>query len=202
MIAYLEGTVLLSHADYLVMKTTGGVGYQVYVPQVLLIQASEKVLSLHIHTHIRENDITLYGFSSLGEKQLFEMLIKTSGVGPKLGMAVLSVLRPQQLIQAIQSQNVGLLNSVPGIGKKTAAKLCLDMNDHLKKAPVVGLDIGASTITQQSLPASHAEELVSALTNMGFSERDVLSILGQVQAEAQSFEEQFKKALALLTSIR
>lgn len=201
MIAYLEGTVLFTESDYLVLKTTEGVGYQVFMPQPLLQEAvKNEAMHFHIHTYVREGESTLYGFASLEEKKLFEMLIKTSGVGPKLAVTVLSILRPARLIQAIQTQNIPQLNAIPGIGKKTASKLYLDMTDQLKRHPIVGLEWQEPQQITTPMPASKADELLSALTNMGFSEKDVLSILGQVQTEGQSFEEQVKKALALLTS--
>ncbi len=201
MIAYLEGIVLLTEPGSLVLKTSAGVGYQVFLPEPLLLAAVKNEAGhYYIHTYVREGESTLYGFASLEEKKLFEMLIKTSGVGPKLGVMVLSILRPPQLIQAIQNQNIPQLNAIPGIGKKTASKLYLDMTDQLKKHPIVGLEWRESQQVSANIPASEVDELLSALTNMGFSEKDVLSILGQAQAEGKSFEEQIKKALALLSS--
>ena len=134
MIAYLEGHILRSEANLIVLKTSANVGYAVHVPlQVSEKFSAEEFLSLHIHPNYREDDISLYGFQSLEEKELFEMLIKTSGVGPKLGLAVLSAISPRQLVDAVQQDNTGVFSQVPGIGKKTAAKLCLDMKDQLKK---------------------------------------------------------------------
>ncbi|MBF0276255.1 MAG: Holliday junction branch migration protein RuvA [SAR324 cluster bacterium] len=201
MIAYLEGTVFLTEADYLVIKTATGVGYQVFLPKPLLLQAVvNESVHYHIQTYVRDGEGTLYGFASLEEKKLFEMLIKTSGVGPKLGIMILSILRPPQLIQAIHQQNIPQLNSIPGIGKKTASKLFLDMTDQLKKHPIAGQEWEKDPKIPNQSSASETDELLSALTNMGFSEKDVLSILGQIHADGQSFEEQIKKALALLTS--
>lgn len=201
MIAYLEGTVLFTEPDYLVLRTSSGVGYQVFMPQSLLMEAlKNETVHYHIHTYVRDGEITLYGFASLEEKKLFEMLIKTPGVGPKLGIVTLSTLRPKQLVTAVQNQNIAQLNAVPGIGKKTASKLCLDMADQLKKHPIIGLAWQAVPLSSGKMPASPTDELFSALTNMGFSEKDVLSILRQVRTEEQSFEEQIKKALTLLTS--
>lgn len=200
MIAYLEGTVLFKEEDYCVLQTSSGVGYQVFVPQSLLIQLVEKeTIQLHVHTHVREGEITLYGFTTQAEIKLFEMLIKTSGVGPKLGIVTLSTLTPAQLVQAIHDQNVNQLNAVPGIGKKTASKLCLDMADQLKKRPIVDLKITPNPGNSGPKNTSEVSDLLSALTNMGFSEKDVLSVLGQVNSES-SFEDRLKKALMLLTS--
>lgn len=203
MIAYLEGTILCKEADSLVLQTAFGVGYQVFMPQSLLEEATPSAtMSCHIHTYVREGESTLYGFASLEEKKLFEMLIKTSGVGPKLAIVILSTLRPKRLIEAIHHQNIAQLNAVPGIGKKTASKLCLDMTDQLQKHPLVGFDWQGTPNDSENRKTSRADDLFSALTNMGFSEKDVLSVLGQMPTETLSFEEQIKKALAQLTSFQ
>ena len=132
MIDYLEGHVLRSEDNLIVLKTSGGVGYAVYVLKHLSVKVSlEEFLTLHIYTNVREDDLSLYGFLNLEEKEIFKMLIKTSGVGPKLGLAVLSVLSPSQLMEAVYKGNAESFSQVSGIGKKTAAKLCLDLKDQL-----------------------------------------------------------------------
>ena len=141
MIAYLEGHILRSEANLIVLKTSANVGYAVHVPlQVSVKYSPEEFLSLHIHPNYREDDISLYGFQNLEEKELFEMLIKTSGVGPKLGLAVLSAISTHQLVDAVQQNNTEVFSQVSGIGKKTAAKLCLDMKDQLKKHSFSGFE--------------------------------------------------------------
>ena len=203
MIAFLEGTVRIIEADYLILQTSAGVGYQVFLPQSLLLEAvKNESCQLHVHTYVREGEITLYGFASLQEKNLFEMLIKTTGVGPKLGIVILSSLRPSQLIQAVFSQNIAQFSAIPGIGKKTASKLCLDMSDQLQKHPVGGMEWSPARTAIPAAASSQGNELLSSLTNMGFSEKDVLSILNKVQADEEAFETQFKKALSLLTTLQ
>jgi len=203
MIAFLEGTILYIEPDYLVLKTGEGIGYRITMPDPLLKKATvNEPESYHIHTHVREGELTLFGFDSLEERKLFEMLIKTSGIGPKLGVSVLSALRPSQLVKAVQNQNIPQLNAIPGIGKKTASKLFLDMADQLKKHPIIGIKSEDISSTSRKIPSSEGNELFSALTNMGFSDRDGLSILGKVQGKEDSFEAQIKEALALLTSPR
>ena len=119
MIAYLEGHILRSEDNLIVLKTSANVGYAVYVPlQVSVKYSPEEFLSLHIHSNYREDDISLFGFENLEEKELFEMLIKTSGVGPKLGLSVISAISPRQLIDAVQQNNTEVFSQIPGIGKK------------------------------------------------------------------------------------
>ena len=100
-----------------------------------------EVLGLHIHTSVREDEISLYGFETTAERQLFERLLKASGVGPKLALTIVSVLEPRNLVQAILREDVNTLSQVPGIGKKTAARLCLELKDSFSKSPIQGLEL-------------------------------------------------------------
>ncbi|MBF0353199.1 MAG: Holliday junction branch migration protein RuvA [SAR324 cluster bacterium] len=201
MISYLEGIVLDKEENAIILKTTGGIGYQVFVSKTILdgLRKNDE-LKCFIYTNVREDEISLYGFLSLGEKQLFELLLHTSGVGPRLALTILSNLSPLQLIQAIQQDDVQTLSTIPGIGKKTAGKLCLDMKDLLKKHPVSGTfaDSEKSVVLQKS---SEQHELVSALSNMGFHEKSIMAVLAQIP-DNLSFEEKLRKALPLLASFR
>ena len=130
MIAYLEGQIILLEKNLIVLKTSDGVGYSVNILSNHSAHLSlEEVLALHIYTNVKEDDISLYGFKDIEQKELFTMLIRTSGVGPKLALAVLSAFSPTQLVDAVDQNMVESFSEVPGIGKKTAAKLCLDLKD-------------------------------------------------------------------------
>ena len=126
MIAYLEGQILSTDSGILVVKTLSGVGYAANIPQPLLVRlkVGDEVV-LHVHTQVREDEISLYGFATTAERHLFELLIRTSGVGPKMALGVLSVMLPQELIDSVQQGDANRFAQVPGIGKKTATKLCL-----------------------------------------------------------------------------
>ena len=205
MIAYLEGHILRSEDNLIVLKTSANVGYAVYVPlQVSVKYSPEEFLSLHIHSNYREDDISLYGFQNLEEKKLFEMLIKTSGVGPKLGLAILSSISPRQLFEAVQQNNTEVFYHVSGIGKKTAAKLCLDMKDQLKKHSFSGFESGieheTNTLTDSS--SSETDGIFSALKNLGYSEKEILSVMKEHSNSDLPFEDRLKKALSLLTPLR
>ena len=205
MIAYLEGNILRSEANLIVLKTSANVGYAVHVPLHVSEKCSpEEILSLHIHSNYREDDISLYGFQNLEEKELFEMLIKTSGVGPKLGLAVLSAISPRQLVDAVQQNNTGVFSQVPGIGGKTAAKLCLDMKDELKKHSISGYDSGIEygADTGTTIGATGNDGVFSALKNLGYSEKEILSVLKESGNADLPFEDRLKKALSLLTPLR
>ena len=205
MIAYLEGNILRSEANLIVLKTSANIGYAVHVP----LQVSEKYLpeefiSLHIHPNYREDDISLYGFQNLEEKELFEMLIKTSGIGPKLGLAILSAISPPQLFEAVQHNNTEFFYQVSGIGKKTAAKLCLDMKDQLKKHSFSvfesGIENGTNTLKDSGF--NKIDGIFSALKNLGYSEKEILSVMKEHSNSDMPFEDRLKKALSLLTPIR
>jgi len=205
MIAYLEGQVLSADSGVVVVKTLSGVGYAANIPQPLLsrLKTGDEVV-LHVHTQVREDEISLYGFASTAERHLFDLLIRTSGVGPKMALGVLSVMPPQELISSVQQGNANRFAQVPGIGKKTAAKLCLDMRDQLKKHPVPGLEVAMESVAAFELPGEKpdTDEVLSALKNMGYAEREILPVLRQVGNGEQSFEVRLKKALSLLTPLR
>ncbi len=205
MIAYLEGHILRSEDYLIVLKTSANVGYAVNVPlQISEKYFPEEFLSLHIHPNYREDDISLYGFQNLEEKKLFEMLIKTSGVGPKLGLAVLSAITPNQLFDAVQQNNTGVFSQVSGVGKKTAAKLCLDMKDQLKKHSFYGFESGIELESNSETDKDLTEigGVFSALKNLGYSEKEILSVMKESGNSDMPFEERLKKALSLLTPIR
>jgi len=205
MIAYLEGHILRSEANLIVLKTSDGVGYAVHVSQNLVVKASpEEFITLHIYTNVREDDISLYGFQKLEEKELFEMLIKTSGVGPKLGLAVLSVLSPSQLVDAVHQSSTESFSQVPGIGKKNAAKLCLDLKDQLKRHPISGFEpvLAGNSKTGPMHSNIEIERVFSALKNLGYTEKEILPILRETSSSDLTFEGRLKKALSLLTPLR
>ena len=205
MIAYLEGQILRSEASLIVLKTSGGVGYAVHVTKQLSVKAtSEEFLTLHIYTNVREDDLSLYGFQNIEEKELFTMLIKTSGVGPKLGLAVLSVLSPRQLVDAVLQNSTESFSQVPGIGKKPAAKLCLDLKDQLKRHPIIEIESGFEGGIQTGgvLAGKGIDAIFSALKNLGYSEKEIMAVLRESGSSDLTFEVRLKKALSLLAPLR
>ena len=205
MIAYLEGEIVRTEPNLIVLKTSVGAGYAVHVSQQVSVKfTTEEFIALHIYTNVREDDISLYGFQKLEEKELFEMVIKTSGVGPKLGLAVLSVLSPQQLVDAVHQSSAESFSQVSGIGKKTAAKLCLDLKDQLKRYPVSGIESGLEGVSKARVTPQGIEidGLFSALKNLGYSETEILSVLRETGSSDLPFEDRLKKALSLLTPLR
>ena len=164
MIARLSGTVLEKHPNRIIVDVNG-VGYEVLVPLSTFYGLGDAgaAVALRIHTHVREDVIALYGFASDLEQQLFERLIGISGIGPKLALAVLSGIDPGDLVRAIRTQDVARLTRIPGVGKKTAERIGLELKDRMPEAVAPsGPDVAPGA---DDLKA----DLLSALTNLGYN---------------------------------
>ncbi len=158
MIAGLEGTLESRSADRAIIKV-GGVSLLVHMPSSTLasLGAIGEQVHLYTHLHLREDNVALYGFASPEELELFQTLIGVSGVGPKVALAMLSAMNPSQLALAIATGNVDLLSQVPGVGKKMASRLALELKGKLE-----GVWVGAPT-------AQGDAELIAALINLGYT---------------------------------
>jgi Holliday junction DNA helicase RuvA len=165
MIAFLRGRILDKQPNRLVVEVQG-VGYDVHVPLSTFYEAGDAgaEISLRVHTHVREDALQLYGFLTLFEQQVFERLIGISGIGPKLAVAVLSGIDPRELVGAVQRGDVARLTAIPGIGKKTAERIVLELRDRLRQ-----LDAGAGAAAAAAAPSDRLrDDLVSALVNLGY----------------------------------
>lgn len=164
MIAFLRGRILDKQPNRIVVDVQG-VGYEVHVPLSTYYDAGDAGMevSLRIHTHVREDALQLYGFLTALEQQLFERLIATSGIGPRLAVAVLSGIEPNELVAAVQRADVARLTAIPGIGRKTAERIVLELRDRL---PVPAAASGAATATSEAERLQ--TDLVSALVNLGY----------------------------------
>ncbi|MGA7289629.1 MAG: Holliday junction branch migration protein RuvA, partial [Terriglobales bacterium] len=132
MIAHLRGTLLAKHPNQAIVEAQG-VGYDVAisVPTFTELPAAGVEVALHIHTHVREDALNLYGFLRLAEKQLFEKLLTVSGIGPKLAITILSGMAADEMVGAIRGGDIARLTRIPGIGKKTAERMVLELRDKL-----------------------------------------------------------------------
>jgi len=164
-IAHLRGRILEKHPNRIVVDVNG-VGYDVAVPLSTFYDLGDAGadVSLRIHTHVREDALALYGFASALELDLFERLIGVSGIGPKLGLAVLSGIEPLDLIRAIEQADVARLTAIPGVGKKTSERIVLELKDRLPKAQVVA--VAAGFMAEE--PPALRDDLLSALVNLGY----------------------------------
>jgi Holliday junction DNA helicase RuvA len=165
------------------------------VPTFSQLPSLGSEVALHIHTHVREDQLALYGFIRPEEKQLFEKLITVSGIGPKLAVTILSGMPADEMINAIRSNDLARLTKIPGVGRKTAERMVLELRDKL--VPVDG------TEQVQAIPSLSAtqEDVLSALMNLGFQRPAAEKALAQTakSSDAESFDALFRGALGLIT---
>jgi Holliday junction DNA helicase RuvA len=195
MIAFLRGRVLDKQPNKVIVDVQG-VGYELHVPLSTYYDIGDTgdEVALRVHTHVREEALQLYGFLTPLEQQVFERLISISGIGPKLGIAVLSGIETRELVVAVQRGDVGRLTSVPGIGKKTAERIVLELKDRL--APLV-VPAGVDAVAGGSPVDRLRGDLVSALQNLGYhrpaAEKAVDTTLSSTSEP--SFEQALRSAL-------
>jgi Holliday junction DNA helicase RuvA len=199
MIAHLKGTLLEKHPNQVIVET-GGVGYDVTVPVSTfsaLPNAGAEV-RLHVHTHVREDAIALYGFFTRDEKALFERLISVSGIGPKLAVTVLSGLATADLVAAIRAGHVEQLVRIPGVGKKTAERMVLELRDKLQGLAATGAP--AETLAAGAALTSVEQDVLSALFNLGCARPAAETAVRKAKAAGTpvEFEPLFRRALELL----
>ena len=193
MIAHLRGRLIAKHPNQAIVEAAG-VGYDVTisVPTFSDLPGTGNEVALHIHTHVREDAIALFGFLRQDEKQLFERLISVSGIGPKLAITILSGMAAAEMIAAIRGNDVARLTRIPGIGKKTAERMVLELRDKLEQfgaAPAVA-------------PMSAVEEdVVSALMNLGYARPAAERALAAAtkNGSAREFEVLFREAMAAVS---
>ena len=177
MIAVLRGEVLDRGAGVVVIDVHG-VGYRVLVPAGASLPLTGREVVLHTSLQVREDSMTLYGFMERDELRLFELLLTSSGVGPKLGLAALSALRPAALEAAIAEGDVATLTGVPGIGRKVAERLILELGDRV--GAVTGAPAGSAAAVDDRVVVAVRE----ALAGFGFTPSEVREALGQLDAIA------------------
>ena len=200
MIAFLRGTLLEKHPNQVIVDT-GGVGYDVQIPVSTfsaLPEAGAEV-KLRIHTHVREDALALYGFLTSEEKAIFEKLISVSGIGPRLGITVLSGLNTADLLMAIRNGQVDRLVRIPGVGKKTAERIVLELKDKLE---AIGIAAVASAYAPESPAALTAveQDVLSALINLGCNRAAAEGAVRKAKSAgvADDFEPLFRRSLELV----
>lgn len=199
MIAHLRGTLLQKSTQALVLDNAG-VGYEVHVPLstfYALPETGEEV-ALHIHTHVREDLLALFGFSTRVEKVLFLMLISVSGIGPKLAVNILSGIGPEDFLKAVSGGDSLRLQSIPGVGKKTAERIVLELREKAQKS--LGEAKAAELPAQPATDKAVLEDGLSALVNLGYQPKVAKSAIEKAARKGadQSLEELIREALRLL----
>jgi Holliday junction DNA helicase RuvA len=210
MIAWLNG-ILIHKTPQMIILDVNNVGYQLLTPSTTYYSLPEikQSVSLYVYTHVREDALLLFGFLTEGERELFTLLLGVSGIGPKLAITILSGLSPKELIHAVQKEDLARLSSIPGIGKKTAGRMVLElkekMSDLILRLGATGLAMpgrespDANTAETEGIN-SRLEEILSALVNLGYNRQAIKS---KVEAVCQAnlhrpLEELIRESLKLL----
>jgi Holliday junction DNA helicase RuvA len=195
MIAYLSGKILEKDANLLIVDV-GGVGYEVTIPLSTFYEIGElgEAVELRIHTVVREDAFALFGFKTVREKELFLHLISVSGIGPKSAITALSGMSADEIISAIRQNNLARLNSIPGVGKKTAERLVIELRDKIASA-----EMKSQGIPQASGDAVY-EDAISALVNLGYQRSAAEKALKQATQEGTelSVQKLLRRSLQLL----
>jgi holliday junction DNA helicase RuvA len=206
MIGSVRGTVLdRSAKGELIVETASGVGYRLQVTPSVMASATElgATILLYVHTHVREDALLLYGFASRDERVTFELLISTHGVGPSLALAVLSALTPSSLRSALATDDVDALTMVPGVGKKTAARLLIELKSKFESAD---LDLPATLVTAAGKTAAAGVEATgpdprndvrAALVELGYGPDEVRNVVRRLPAKGDQ-QSLLRQALVLI----
>jgi Holliday junction DNA helicase RuvA len=199
MISHLRGTLLEKHPNQVIVDVHG-VGYEVTIPVSAFssLPGKGEPVQLHIHTHVREDTLALFGFLSAGDRALFEKLISVSGIGPRLAITALRVLTTTELVAAIRSGAIEQLVRIPGVGKKTAERMVLELRDKLDLLGIPARADGASA--PRSDFSANEQDVISALMNFGASRAaaEAAVIKARSASESNDFDPLFRRALKLV----
>lgn len=196
MIGFLEGRLVHKQPPMLLMNVAG-VGYEVEAPMTTFYDLPDTGSSVLLHTHlqVREDAHRLYGFSTVTQRDLFRLLLKVNGVGPRVALAILSGLRVEEFHQCVMDGDIGALTRVPGIGRKTAERLLVEMRDRLKDVTP-----GSASATVETAGSGDAvQDAVSALIALGYKPNDASRAVRGIREEGASSETLIRQALASLS---
>jgi Holliday junction DNA helicase RuvA len=171
MISHLSGTLLAKHATSVIVDV-GGVGYEVTIPVTTFYDLGEpnSPVRLNVYTHVREDALQLFGFRTLRERELFTLLISVSGIGPKSAVAMLSGMSADEIVMAIRTNNYARLTSIPGVGRKTAERLVIELRDKMAalSSPALEQELAAGGGPAPQSEDALREDTLAALTQLGF----------------------------------
>lgn len=192
MIGWLSGYIVDKQQPGKLVLNVNGVGYDLETSLTTFfhVEGQTDKVNLHVHTVVREDALLLYGFAQLEERALFRALIKVNGIGPKIAIAILSSISPDDFIQCIQQQNTSVLTKLPGIGKKTAERLVVEMKDSAQQfAPTQHKN------SPISRTMSHQEEAISALEALGYKPQEASTLIRKIDDGEQNSEQLIRAAL-------
>ncbi|MFC5713538.1 Holliday junction branch migration protein RuvA [Thalassorhabdus alkalitolerans] len=197
MIEFVRGKIVYIETEFITMDVQG-IGYLVYCANPFIYQRDEgKEVTVYTYQHVREDAIRLYGFSARQERELFQQLLQVSGIGPKGALAILASGRPDQVVEAIEQENEKFLVKFPGVGKKTARQMILDLKGKLGYVEAEGLFAEASH-KESTASMSSLEEALEALRALGYGEKEISKVTPKLKQEELSADQYVKKALQLM----
>ena len=202
MIAMLTGKIVYKGISHIVVDV-GGVGYRVFIPLTTfyVLPGADEMVALHIHTSVKEDAIHLFGFYTLQERELFQLMISVSGIGPKIAMGILSGISAQELLDAISGGQVAKLITIPGVGRKMAERLILELKEKVLKK--VAADQIPAGDPQKRLSDAVREDVLSALVNLGYKQNAAKDALDKAASELPgepAMDQLLKKALKMLAN--
>ena len=200
MLAYLKGSLEMKSKNYLVIDV-GGLGYKVFMSENAINTIGEIGETIKVHTYyrVREDDISIYGFKTIEELRMFELLLSVSGVGAKSALVMLSCIEPSDFAIAVISNDVKVLTQIPGIGAKSAQRIILELKDKLKSQQ---LEEQAEAKQSKSAKTSeNVQEAISGLMVLGFTKKDIEKAFEHLDVDNLSVEDMIKKGLILLSKI-
>ena len=197
MLAYIKGKLEMKMTGYVVVDV-GGLGYKIFMSTKSMEKLGEEGQSIKVYTyyHVREDNISLYGFCSNEELRMFELLISVSGIGAKSAIAILSEITPSSFALAVISNDVSKLVKIPGIGNKTAGRIVLELKDKLKTEQAIE---ATEEIKVAIKDDNKNSEIIAALQVLGYTRKEVDKALEKIDTDSISIEDAIKKALILLS---
>ena len=200
MIRFLRGVYLYYESGAIVLETPGGIGFRIFVSDTssLLTKREGEEIAVYTYMQVKEDGMALYGFADTEALALFEQLITVKGVGPKAGLAIMSTGTPNQIKGIIAAGDAASIAMAPGLGKKTAERVILELKDKVSALPFEGADISGGFAPAAAPGSGERGEAVVALTTLGYSKREAEAAVASVKDEGLSAEEYVKKSLKFL----
>lgn len=202
MIALISGKIVYKGISHIVIDAHG-VGYRIFIPLTTFYELPEagQIITLHVHTHVKQDAINLFGFYTVQERDLFQLMLSVSGIGPKMSLNILSGISVQEMLRAISSGDVRKLISIPGLGKKLAERLILELKEKVLKK-MTAEEVPAID-NQQKINEIIREDVLSALINLGYKNNIAQGALDKVlyaSAKGLAMDQLLKKTLKILSS--
>lgn len=197
MLAYIKGELTAKLSDYIVIEA-GGLGYKIFMPETAIDRLGNigDMVKVHTYYRVREDDISIFGFNTSEELRMFELLLSVSGVGAKTAVVIISTIEPSNFAFAVISEDISELVKIPGIGKKSAQRIVLELKDKLKK-DAISVDIEKHASNEIKYNAE-IQEAISALQVLGYNKKEIERAFEKINITSESVEELIKIGLAKL----